>query len=429
MVRKSGAVWLVVCACGITACGGQASTGRGGTPDRGGSSGEGGSSAGGGPSASGGSSAGGVTSGDGGASIGGTAPGSGGVFAGGGSAGCLVTTDFCNGVDDDCDGLVDEPESSPGAGDGVDFTAIEHCGTCNLNCTFDVTGAVGVKCVPPATLNGLVPGTCDYLRCSVGHFDLDGNRANGCEYFCARGSSPAPEEGGLCGVDDDCNGVVDDLDLCTEDDCGLCGRPCTGPHQNHVCSYVIGPGATCRPETAQCGGDCVAGWADGDDDLSDGCEVRAGSPPSTGPEVCDGWDNDGDGIVDENGIAPDGIDGTASPDDPSVHMGDACGSNVGACKRGVIGCIGGEAICIGAGTPGPELCDGLDDDCNGEVDEGSLCDPGFCANVSGAFRCVDACATSADCPPHYDCVTDLRVSTRPDLVTLRNGCLERHDPR
>jgi hypothetical protein len=48
-----------------------------------------------------------------------------------------------------------------------------------------------------------------------------------------------------------------------------------------------------------------------------------------------------------------------------------CGSDVGACKKGLRTCFGGEyGPCEGAIGPTMELCNGIDDNCDGQIDEG-----------------------------------------------------------
>ena len=52
-----------------------------------------------------------------------------------------------------------------------------------------------------------------------------------------------------------------------------------------------------------------------------------------------------------------------------------CGPDpIGACRQGVQHCVGGafEMTCTGAVTPIAEVCNAIDDDCDGTVDEGVL---------------------------------------------------------
>jgi hypothetical protein len=72
-----------------------------------------------------------------------------------------------------------------------------------------------------------------------------------------------------------------------------------------------------------------------------------------GIEVCDGFDNDCNGVLDDG----DGVF-------------ESCG--VGACARRLEVC---DTECA-PGPPGAEICNGLDDDCDGERDEGELCPEG-----------------------------------------------------
>ena len=71
------------------------------------------------------------------------------------------------------------------------------------------------------------------------------------------------------------------------------------------------------------------------------------------PEICNGLDDDGDGLIDED-------------------LSQSCSTDVGICTEGVETCTNGVwSDCTGT-LPQTETCNGLDDDCDGTTDEGCI---------------------------------------------------------
>ncbi|MES1189105.1 MAG: MYXO-CTERM sorting domain-containing protein [Myxococcales bacterium] len=92
--------------------------------------------------------------------------------------------------------------------------------------------------------------------------------------------------------------------------------------------------------------------------------------------------------------------------------GEACDTGEpGICAAGLTDCANalGESECRPARTPGTEECNGLDDDCNGDTDEGELCPPGeLCVKA----RCVPLCGTGEfRCDAGQKCVDGACVET------------------
>ena len=85
------------------------------------------------------------------------------------------------------------------------------------------------------------------------------------------------------------------------------------------------------------------------------CSVTAGTPTT---EICNNIDDDCDGMVDE-GVTQ------------SCYAGPAGTSGVGICRPGTQTCAAGVfGACTGQVLPAAEVCDNVDNDCNGTVDNG-----------------------------------------------------------
>ncbi|MCA9547283.1 MAG: DUF4215 domain-containing protein, partial [Myxococcales bacterium] len=297
----------------------------------------------------------------------------------------------CDGVDEDCDGTVDEDcvgacgDGVPGGDEECDDGNLVDGDGCDSDCTRTRCGngiqTAGERCDDGNRVDGDgCDQNCTLTACgngvpTAGEACDDGNAedGDGCDNnctvtACGNGVVTAGEQcddGNLQpgdGCDADCRDecVVETCDG-TDDDCD--GRVDEGFALGVACD--AGRGACAAVGVTICS----------DDGQRIVCDAVAGLPEA---EVCDGRDNDCDGQVDE-GFA----------------VGEACEVGQGICAaQGAVVCTeDGEAACSAtAGEPAVEICNQLDDDCDGEIDEGdppngTVCQAGDGLKGGGCVDC------------------------------------------
>lgn len=248
---------------------------------------------------------------------------------------CSLREELCNEADDDCDGRIDE---------SILFdTDTENCGSC------------GNVCSPAHAFGVCVSGECTLGTCDVGWLDINVTESDGCEYRCL----PTADNDSVCDLrDNDCDFMTDeDVAFLTDPtNCGVCGRVCGFPHAAGAC------------EAGECAlGACADGYYNLNGVARDGCEY--GCVP-TGVETCNRRDDNCDGETDE--LDPGG--------------GVTCGIALGECSTGVTHCRAGNVECVGAVVPTTEICNGLDDDCDGVVDQGNPEAGALCGSSTGTCQ-------------------------------------------
>ena len=263
------------------------------------------------------------------------------------------STEVCNGVDDDCDGDIDE---------GFDLqTDLAHCGACDNAC----------PATPADATSTCSTGSCG-LTCDAGFDDCDGDATNGCEApltapdTCGdcttqcSGTTPLCEvSGGGASCVRRCTGGTTRCGTsCVDTDtdvlhCGACDSPCPDPAQAT---------ATCSGGT--CGMSCDSGFDDCDGRSDTGCETSLRTTTDCG--MCG------------RACAPANATGNCSS---------------GSCAIGM--CNAGFGDCTGGAGNGCETSLGTDTNC---ARCGDRCTPGGSC-VGGA--CLPSCDSLYSSAPSY----------------------------
>ncbi len=278
---------------------------------------------------------------------------------------CTPSAEICDNKDNNCDGIVDNAPVDAGGNCGA--SDVGACAFGTLSCQAGALVCVGAIGPSNELCNGIddncnavvddqpidTGGTCgsDVGECSFGTQQCIGGAL-----VCFGGKGPSLE---VCNMlDDDCNGTADDSPI---DSGGPCG------------SNV----GACLPGIFTC---------------DNGAIVCSGGTAGTA-ELCNGIDDDCNGAI----------------DDGNPGGGGSCGSDVGACKAGVEFCIGAQIQCIGALGPTEEICDGLDNNCDGPADELAPC-PGDSKCI--ASLCAEPCkAGEFPCPGGQTCKQGFCIPT------------------
>ncbi|RJQ30408.1 hypothetical protein C4572_04230, partial [Candidatus Parcubacteria bacterium] len=259
-------------------------------------------------------------------------------------AGCAICVnpgvpEICtNGVDDNCNGIVDRGdvgcECTDGDNDGVCADDPRECDDENplrYDGALEICDGIDNDCnlATPDGYDETGPGT---TTCGIGACQRTGDLVcqNGVlTELCTPGTPTSDNNCDL--IDQDCNGTPDD---------GYISVPCDGPNDTDLC----------QEGTSSCSGGTVT--------CSD-------STPSTVDDNCDGVDDDCDGSADEH------------------YSGGTCdGPDSDLCEEGAYTCLNGVQECSDmTGSTFDTDCDGNDEDCNGTPDDGYVSTPTSCGEA------------------------------------------------
>jgi len=286
----------------------------------------------------------------------------------------------CNGIDDDCNGIVDDIKGMQSVEDtkcgcyGGRPKSNEACNKIDDDCDGAIDENLFCVCFE---------GQTKPCGSSIGECELGRTSCTGGVWGACTGGKRSSDE--TCNMkDDDCNGVIDDVGggySVEETQCGCYGgrKPsveiCDGIDND--CNGAIDDDIDCRcseGEEMQCGsnvGECTPGTKKCINGKWGACS--GGTMPS--PEICDGKDNDCNGVIDD------------------VGGGNSIGSTKCACYNRF----------AAPGTQS-EIFNGIDDDCDGKIDEGfeseepSHCQNGMKDGDENGIDCGGSCRSACAAP-------------------------------
>ncbi|TNF34554.1 MAG: hypothetical protein EP329_07090, partial [Deltaproteobacteria bacterium] len=204
--------------------------------------------------------------------------------------------EVCDYKDNDCDGETDE-----GFAQGGVYNGFESCGSCNTSCAVGFPNAASTRCEP----------TGETAQCVVDACDSGYTKLNSFQCVPDIGSVCQP-----CTTDEQCIG--EGSACVTLDDGTFCAKACTTADDCNVgfaCTEIAGSGSQCVPVSGSCTCDgtntslsrsCSVTWTPADPTQPsvtcnglEQCTADGWGDCTLPTEVCDGIDNDCNGVIDD----------------------------------------------------------------------------------------------------------------------------------